>query len=133
MGNDLEVDFKRSPLTVIVAEKNPLVRTALADLLSYDGYQALQADSMNAAISHINTVESLAILLADIEMPGWELIVRHAVKTTDPLIIGMVENHSLLKMDELKERGIRVCLQKPIIYNTLRAAISDTIGARQQF
>ncbi len=31
MGNDLEGDFKRSRLTVIVAEKNPLVMTAQAD------------------------------------------------------------------------------------------------------
>ena len=32
MGNDLEGDFKRSRLTVIVAEKNPLVMTALRQI-----------------------------------------------------------------------------------------------------
>ena len=32
MGNDLEGDIKRSRLTVIVAEKNPLVMTALRQI-----------------------------------------------------------------------------------------------------
>jgi DNA-binding response OmpR family regulator len=129
----LEVHFKRLPLSVVVAEKNPLARAALADLLSYDRYQAFQADSLDSAICHINNIERFAVLLADVEMSGWESIVRHAVKTTDSLIIGMVRNHPLAKMHELQEIGIRVCLQKPIIYNEVRTAISANIGARQQF
>jgi hypothetical protein len=51
-------------------------------------------------------------------------IVRHAVKTTQALVIGMEGYHPISKMYDLRERGIRLCLQKPINYNDVRKAIS---------
>ena len=54
------------PLSVIVAEKHPVARAALATLLSYDGCRVFQADSPKAAISLIDSVGSIAVLLADL-------------------------------------------------------------------
>ena len=117
-------EIKVSSRTVIIADQHPIARAALAYLLTYDGYRVFQADSFKAAVSHINYNEDLALLIADLEMPDWRSIVRHAVKTTQALVMGMEGNHPVSKMYDLRERGIRLCLQKPINYNDVRKAIS---------
>jgi DNA-binding NtrC family response regulator len=122
-------EIKVSSRTVIIADQHPIARAALAYLLTYDGYRVFQADSFKAAVSHINYNEDLALLIADLEMPDWRSIVRHAVKTTQALVMGMEGNHPVSNMYDLRERGIRLCLQKPINYNDVRKAISK-IGLR---
>ena len=117
-------EIKVSSRTVIIADQHPIARAALAYLLTYDGYRVFQADSFKAAVSHINYNEDLALLIADLEMPDWRSIVRHAVKTTQALVMGMEGNHPVSNMYDLRERGIRLCLQKPINYNDVRKAIS---------
>ena len=125
MLSDIEAEIKHYSRTVIIADKHPIARAALAYLLTYDGYRVFQADSFKAAVSQINYNEDLALLIADLEMLEWRSIVRHAVKTTHALVIGMEGNHSVSKMYDLHQRGIRLCLQKPINYKDVRKAISE--------
>lgn len=120
--------LEQSPLTVVVTEHYPSARASLADLLSYDGYRVFQADNVEAALSCIDSVENLSVLLADLDMSDWQSIVRHAVTTTDAFVIAMEGKHPISVMYDLKEHGIRLCLRKPIIYNNLRAAISGNLG-----
>ena len=120
--------LEQSPLTVVVTEHYPSARASLADLLSYDGYRVFQADNVEAALSWIDSVENLSVLLADLDMSDWQSIVRHAVTTTDAFVIAMEGKHPISAMYDLKEHGIRLCLRKPIIYNDLRAAISGNLG-----
>jgi hypothetical protein len=54
-------------------------------------------------------------------MPDWEKIVRVA-QATNALIVAMAGIHSVQNQD-LKERGIGVCLHKPIIYKDVLLAI----------
>ncbi len=77
MLRNIEAETRHFPLTVIVADKHPIARAALASLLTYDGYQVFQADSV--------------------------------------------------KMYDLHERGLRLCLQKPINYNDVRRAIEENV------
>ena len=124
MLSDIETKIKRSAPTVIIADQHHVARAALAYLLTYDGYRVFQADSFKAAVSHINYNEDLAVLIADLEMPEWRSIVRHVVKTTQAFVIGMEGNHPVSQMYDLRERGVRLCLQKPISYKDVRKAIS---------
>lgn len=124
----MENFLEQSPLTVVVTEHYPSARASLADLLSYDGYRVFQADNVEAALSCIDSVENLSVLLADLDMSDWQSIVRHAVTTTDAFVIAMEGKHPISVMYDLKEHGIRLCLRKPIIYNDLRAAISGNLG-----
>ena len=117
-------EIKVSSRTVIIADQHHIARATLACLLTYDGYRVFQADSFKAAVSHINYNEDLAVLIADLEMPEWRSIVRHVVKTTQAFVIGMEGNHPVSKMYDLRERGVRLCLQKPISYKDVRKAIS---------
>src|SRR5688500_1459595 len=79
-----------SPLAVIVAEKNPFLRASLAALLSHDGYRVFQAENLSATVSYINRINDLAVLLADLDMPGWKSILQHALDTApDAFVIAM--------------------------------------------
>ena len=130
-ATDVEGCVKPAPLAVIIAEKHPLVRAAFATLLSYDGYRVFQADSSKAAISLIDSIGSVAVLLADLDMPDWRLIVHHAVQQTDALIIVMGEHPPISNLHDLKARGIRLYLQKPINYGDLQMGIWKELGLRQ--
>ena len=116
------------PLTVIIVEKHPLARAALAALLSYDGCRVLQADSPKAAISLVDSVGSVAVLLADLDMPEWKSVVQHAVQRTDALIIAMEEHQPIPNLYDMKACGIRLCLEKPINYSYLQTAIWNQLG-----
>ena len=131
MLSDIEAKIKRSSLTVIIADQHHIARSALAYLLTYDGYRVFQADSFKSAVSHINYNEDPALLIADLEMPHWRSIVRHTVETTQALVLGLEGYHPISKMYDLRDLGIRLCLQKPIHYNDVRKAISQ-IGLRDR-
>ena len=128
MRNDINIRCKGSPLTVIVAEKYPISRAALAALLSYDGYRVFQAANARSAISHLNTVADVRVLLADLDMPEWSSIVRHATETTDALVIGLEGNVPFHKLYNVEEYGIRLCLQKPLRYEDVLSAIQENIN-----
>jgi DNA-binding NtrC family response regulator len=129
INSDSNTSLATHPLNVIVAEKYPIARAALAALLTYDGFQAFQAENLKSAISYINEIENVAVVLADLEMLGWRSIVRHAATTTSALVIGMEGNQPISEMYNLTQRGIRLCFQKPIDYATILAAIRKNIAA----
>jgi DNA-binding NtrC family response regulator len=118
------------PLAVIIAEKHPLARAALAALLSYDGCRVFQADSSKAAISLIDRVSSVAVLLTDLDMLEWKSVVQHALQRTDALIIAMEEHKPISKLYDMKSCGIRLVLEKPINYSDLQTAIWNQLGLR---
>ena len=129
-ATDTEACDKPAPLTAIIAEKHPLVRAAFATLLSYDGCRVFQAENAKTAISLIESIGRVAVLLADLDMPEWSLIVQHAVEKTDALIIGMEEHQPISKLHDLKACGVRLCLQKPINYGDLQTEIWKELGLR---
>ncbi len=123
MRNEINPRCTGSGLTVIIAEQYPISRAALAALLSYDGYRVFQAANARSAISHLSAISDVKVLLADLDMPEWRSIVQHATETTDALVIGLEGNVPFRKMYNLQEYGIRFCLQKPLRYQDVLAAI----------
>ncbi|MGE5219835.1 MAG: two-component system response regulator [Chloroflexota bacterium] len=114
--------------TVVVAENYPSARASLTELLHYDGYRVLPAANAEAALLCINSVANLAVLLADLDMDGWQSIVSHAATMTDAFIIAMAGNHPFSTMYNLAEYGIGLCFLKPVVYKDLRAAIRKRLG-----
>jgi DNA-binding NtrC family response regulator len=112
---------------VIVTEKCPISRAALAALLSWDGYRVFQAADARSAITHLKNVADVKVVLADLDMPEWRSIVRHATATTDALLIGLVGNVPFWKVHDLKQEGIRLCLQKPLSYADVVVAMEENI------
>ena len=132
MKNDRELDTIGLPLAVIVAEKHTIVRASLATFLSYDGYRVFQAENLNATISRINNITDLAVLLIDLDMPGWKSILQHALHSVpDAFVIAMAGFETIPQISDLKQSGIDVCLQKPLVYSDVRRAITETVGRRR--
>jgi DNA-binding NtrC family response regulator len=132
MKEDRKTDIIGSSFVVIVAEQHPIVRACLAALLTHDGYRVFQAENMNATLSCINRITDLAVLLADLDMPGWKSIVEHALgKAPDVLVVAMAGVEHIPDISALNQRGIQVCLQKPVIYKDVCQATSEIIGRRR--
>src|SRR5690349_24095169 len=112
-------------LTIIVADRHPFARAALAALSSYDSYRVSQAQSFRATLSCLDQIPNVAVLIADLDTPEWRSIVRHAVQTANALVIAMEGNHPYSEMYDLKALGIHVCLKKPITYRDVSKRISQ--------
>lgn len=128
MSNNMATGANRFPLTVIVADPSPFSRAALAAFLTHDGYRVFQAGNVKTAISHLMSVDNVGVLLADLDMAGWRSIIRHAVQTTHAQIIGLEGDIPASKMCDLKQLGIGLCVQKPLVYDDVRRAILGNSG-----
>lgn len=124
MEND---DQSEQPLPiVIVAEQYPISRAALVDLLTGDGYRVFQAENVDSAMLCIDRNKDAAVLLADLDMPGWRSLVRHTVATApNALVIAMLGSQPIDDFSDLRRRGIRAWLAKPLVYDDIRRVISS--------
>ena len=128
MRSEVKTESDPADLTIIVADRHPFARAALAALLSYDGYRVFQAQSFRTTLSYLDQIPNVAVLIADLDTPEWRSIVRHAVQTTNALVIAMEGNHPY---SDLKARGIQICLKKPITYRDVQKAIRQNFGGRE--
>jgi DNA-binding NtrC family response regulator len=120
--DDWQTHVKRTP--IIIAEHYPLSRAALSDLLLGDGYRVFQSDNARSAISCIEQNKDLSVLLADLEMRGWKSLVQHTLAVApNALIIAMLGSDSIVDPSELRRRGIKFWLVKPVDYEELERAI----------
>jgi response regulator RpfG family c-di-GMP phosphodiesterase len=131
MRNELQTESGPADLTIIVADRHPFARAALASLLSYDGYRVFQASSFRATLSYLDQIPNVSVLIIDLDSPEWRSIVRHAVRTTNALVIAMEGNHPYSEMYDLKARGIQICLKKPITYHDVQKVIRHNFGGRE--
>jgi len=116
MKKDRQTDIMGLPIVVVVAEQHPILRTSLAALLSHDGYRVFQAEDLNATLSCINRIRDLAVLLADLDMPGWKSIVQHALDTApDAFVVAMAGVERIPEISALNQHGVQMCLEKPLI------------------
>jgi|RhiMethySRZTD1v2_1073278.scaffolds.fasta_scaffold244372_2 DNA-binding NtrC family response regulator len=128
MRSEVKTESDPADLTIIVADRHPFARAALAALLSYDGYRVFQAQSFRTTLSCFDQIPNVAVLIADLDTPEWRSIVRHAVQTTNALVIAMEGSHPYSEMYDLKARGIQICLKKPITYRDVQKAIRQNFG-----
>jgi DNA-binding NtrC family response regulator len=133
MRSELQTKSGPADLTIIVADRHPFARAALAALLSYDGHRVFQAEDLRKSVSCLDQISNLGVLIVDLETPDWRLIVRHAVKATSALVIAMEGYHPFSEIYDLKERGIQIWLKKPITYSDLQSAIQQQFGISPRY
>ncbi len=131
MRSGIKIESGPADLTIIVADRHPFARAALASLLSYDGYRVFQAPSFRATLSYLDQIAKVSAVIVDLDTPEWRSIVRHAANTTDALVIAMEGNHPYSEMYDLKARGIQICLKKPITYHDVQKVIRHNFGERE--
>ena len=123
MMNCSDEKITADPIKVVLVEKYPLARAALARLLKDDGYEVYQAQNRQTAIKYTQALEDISVLLVDLEMAGWRSVVRKAVRKHNAFVIAMEGERAVSGTQHFKRRGIHVCLKKPIIYDAVRMAI----------
>lgn len=129
-ANDQQMLVNGFPITAIVVEHETISRGILAALLSCDGYRVFQADNPITAISYFRANDP-DVLFVDLDMPEWTVVVQYALKgKPNILVVGMVENNPMPDDTELKQCGVGVCLEKPVLYNVLRRTLSEYVHGR---
>ena len=125
--NDQQLLVNGFPITAIIVEHETIARGILAALLSCDGYRVFQTDDPIRAIFHFRAHDP-DVLFVDLDMPHWTAIVQHALdRRANIFVVGMVGNNPVPDISDLKQCGIGVCLQKPVLYNDLRRTLSEYV------
>lgn len=129
-ANDQQMLVNGFPFTAIVVEHETISRGILAALLSCDGYRVFQADNPLTAISYFRA-NGPDVLFVDLDMPEWTLVVQYALKEKpNILVVGMAESNPMPDDSDLKQCGVGVCLEKPVLYNVLRRTLSEYVHGR---
>lgn len=114
---------------ILVAEQYPLARASLSELLRLDGYRVLEAHDRDAAIAGLNESSGVHALLSDLEMPGWDSIVIHALNLSpNTYVLGMARYGQLPREPELKRIGLYDYFFKPLDYSDIRKKISQALS-----
>jgi DNA-binding response OmpR family regulator len=119
--------------TILVVEDDALTRTFLADNLTADGYELLEAGSASEGARLLRTAFP-DVAIVDLGLPdgdGLELLqlVReadHAASRIDPELPLLVLSGRVSELDRLRgfERGCDDYLVKPFSYQELRARVA---------
>lgn len=111
------------PLQVCVVEDHADTRAALCLFLDMLGYRIAAADSVNAALEHIDTCD---VLISDIGLPdgdGWELLRRLAPRPRYALAMSGYD--SAADRARSKAAGYRHHLAKPVDLNRVEELLEE--------
>lgn len=114
-----------SALRILLIDDNPLVREALAAMLTSDGHTVLPAAGGREGLARLEAGEAVDLVLTDLKMPGlsgWEVV--RAVKARWPHVPVAVITGTPEAL--LRQRGepIDLVIFKPVTLDALREAIS---------
>jgi two-component system, response regulator PdtaR len=103
--------------SILVAEREPISRMSLSELLREEGYRVLEAADSGAAVSQISRERDIRVILADLEMPSWSSIIEHArVNLAESFILGMVRYGALSNAIQAQQLGAHAYLIKPLAF-----------------
>jgi len=117
---------------ILVAEDDPVVRTAMQTMLQHLGYQALTAANGQEALAvYAAQKDRIALVLSDIVMPDMDgPALFTALKAENPRIkvVLMSGYHPGENKAELLKQGITDCFQKPVSLEALSQIIKKAIA-----
>ena len=106
---------------------------SLSELLRDEGYRVVEAADSGAAVSQISRERDIKVILADLEMPSWTLIVKHArVNLPESFILGMVRYGALANALEAQQLGAHAYLIKPLSFNEVNQWIQRCLTGRSE-
>jgi DNA-binding NtrC family response regulator len=126
LTDDDESFFNPVPGTVsiLVAERNPIARTSLAELFRDDGHRVHEAANSNCAIIHLKNNGAIKVIMLDVEIPAWRSVVAYARdKLSAPIILGM----GILDLLDAQQLGLHEYLLKPLAFDDVCETISRLI------
>ncbi len=118
---------------ILVAEREPISRTSLSDLLREEGYLVVEAADSGTALNHLNRDPSIKVILSDLEMPSWATIVKQArSQLPNSLILGMVRFGAVANGREAQRLGAQAYLVKPLEFADVNQWIQRFLTGRSQ-
>lgn len=118
---------------ILVAEREPISRTSLSDLLREEGYLVVEAADSGTALNHLNRDPSIKVILSDLEMPSWATIVKQArSQLPNSLILGMVRYGAVANGREAQRLGAQAYLVKPLEFADVNQWIHRFLTGRSQ-
>jgi len=106
---------------------------SLSELLRDEGYRVVEAADSGAAVSQISRVQDIKVILADLEMPSWTSIIKHArLNVPESFILGMVRYGALSNALEAQQLGAHAYLIKPLAFNEVRQWIQRCLTGRSE-
>lgn len=119
--------------SILVAELEPISRMSLSELLRDEGYRVVEAADSGAAVSQISRVQDIKVILADLEMPSWTAVIKHArANLPESFILGMVRYGALSNALEAQQLGAHAYLIKPLSFNEVNQWIRRSLTGQSQ-
>jgi DNA-binding NtrC family response regulator len=119
-------DIISTPTTtsILVAETDNTARASLSELLREEGYVVVEAADSGTAIAQVRRNLDLNIILADLEMPAWTTVVRHARnQAPKSFILGMLRYGALPNALEAQRLGAHGYFVKPLVFSEVNEQI----------
>jgi DNA-binding NtrC family response regulator len=132
MDNKRLIDSTNTP-AILVAELELNSRTSLSELLRDEGYRVVEAANSSLAVRQLSQEPEIKVILADLEMPSWTSIVKHArVNLPQSFILGMVRYGALSNALEAQQLGAHAYLIKPLSFNEVNEWIQRFLTGRSE-
>jgi CheY-like chemotaxis protein len=116
--------------TVLVVEDEPMIRMMGAEVLADSGFEVVEAESADEAISILRSGKSVDVLFTDIRMPGMMngLELAESVHVRWPIIrIVITSGHVRLRDDQIPDDG--VFLPKPYALNNIVVKVREVLDS----
>lgn len=119
-------------LTILIVEDEPLVRLFAADVLQGAGYQIMEAEAANEALTALTSYPEIDLLLSDVLLPGttsglsladWVLVNRPNMPVILSSGTGAFSRH-------LEGRKFVTFLAKPYNAHEFLGAVAGLLPAR---
>jgi len=122
-----------SATAILVAELELNSRTSLSELLRDEGYRVFEAADSGLAVRQLSQEQDIKVILADLEMPSWTSIIKHAHgNLPETFILGMVRYGALSNALEAQQLGAHAYLIKPLSFNEVNQWIQRCLTGRSQ-
>jgi CheY-like chemotaxis protein len=113
----------KSGASILVAEREPIARTSLSELLREDGFSVLEAADSSSAVDHINVTPNLNGILVDLTMASLSSIIKQAQRTIPgAFILGMASDP--MYSSEARSLGLHEYVVKPLVFEDLQKTIN---------
>jgi CheY-like chemotaxis protein len=117
--------------TVLIVDDDPDVLDALSRILKRDGYRVIEATGSDQALSVIDEIASIDLLLTDIMMPGLDgfaLADRARAQLPDLKILYLTGYAESLYAQPVAGLALGKVLEKPIVPDDLREEVAALVA-----
>ena len=120
--------------SILVAELETISRVSLSELLREEGYRVIEAADSGTALKQLSEGSDVKIILADLEMPSWTSILKHArLNLPQSFILGMVRYGALANALEARQLGAHAHLVKPLAFDEVTQWIRRCVTGNSEF